>query len=112
MPDELSDASLHTPGRRLPHKEEGEMSNDKTVTRISQIKDDVLILRAEYKASVRDLTHEYKCRGRLVYRTNLRREDNGRVYIYCQFADTNEFTWVNAKNLREKALPIAVQEAA
>jgi hypothetical protein len=86
---------------------------NKDVIQISQIKEDVLILRAVYKAAQRDLTHEFKCRGRLVYRTNMRREDNGRVYIYCQFADTNEFTWVNAKNLTEKHRPDAfVSEAA
>lgn len=82
------------------------MSNQ-DVKQISQIAEDQLILRAVYKPSMRDLTHEYKCRGRMVYRTNMRREENGRVYVYCQFSDSGEYTWVNAKNLREKHIPDA-----
>jgi hypothetical protein len=88
------------------------MNTPRDVIQISQIKDDILVLRASYGPSIRDLSHEYKCRGRVVYRTNMRREDNGRVYVYCQFADTNEFTWVNAKNLREKQVPAQMQIAA
>lgn len=72
------------------------------VTRISQIHDDLLIVRASYGPRQRDLETEVKCRGRRVYRTNLVETRNGRIYVWCQFADTNEFAWINAANLREK----------